>query len=74
MAASAGRRTLAQLYRQGWNEIPEVMASSYIMVLGLGLMGLSAYTYIKKDGDKKKYRFTYTVYRPDDPRVETIRK
>ena len=27
---------------------------------GLGLMGVSAYTYTKKDGDKKKYRFTYT--------------
>lgn len=26
-----------QLYRQGWHEIPEVMASSYMMLAGKGM-------------------------------------
>ncbi|KAK4317595.1 hypothetical protein Pmani_011331 [Petrolisthes manimaculis] len=74
MSAAAGRKTLSQLYRQGWHEIPEVMASSYMALIGLGLSGIGAYLYVKKDGDNRRYRLKYTVYRHDDERVKKIRE
>lgn len=70
-AARAGSKTLGQLYRQGWNEIPEVMASSYMMLAGFVLAGAGSYLYIKNEGERRRYRFVYTVYRPDDPKVKT---
>ncbi|XP_071552484.1 uncharacterized protein NdufA3 [Panulirus ornatus] len=74
MSAGAARRTLSQLHRQGWAEIPEVMASSYLMLVGVGFIGASMVMYSKNDGDNKRYRFQYTVYRPDDPRAKTIKE
>ncbi|KAG7159825.1 hypothetical protein Hamer_G022207 [Homarus americanus] len=72
--SAVGRKTLSQLYRQGWAEIPEVMASSYLLLVGVGFMGAASLMYVKKNGDNKRYRFEYTVYRPDDPRIKTIRE
>ncbi|KAG5875689.1 hypothetical protein JTB14_023968 [Gonioctena quinquepunctata] len=67
-------RGLVALFKRGWNEIPEVIGSSFFGVFGLGLTAFSVYCYYAKDGDNRKYKEHYTVYRHDDPRVDKIRK
>lgn len=74
MAAHAGRRTLRQLFQQGWTQIPEVIASSGLAVVGLVLGTYACYDYVKKDGDNRRYKKIYVIMRPDDPRVAKIRK
>ncbi|XP_013163452.1 PREDICTED: uncharacterized protein LOC106114697 [Papilio xuthus] len=74
MAAPATRRTIGQLFQQGWNEIPEVMASTGLAIVGIGLGVLGVYNYDKRDGDNKRYKQVYVIMRPDDPRVAKIRK
>lgn len=74
MSFGAPRRTIGQLFRQGWAEIPEVMSSSFMAIIGIGLASVGAYKYAKYDGDNRRYKMTYVVMRPDDPRVAKIRK
>ncbi|CAH3858390.1 uncharacterized protein LOC123708284 [Pieris brassicae] len=74
MAAQASRKTLAQLIRQGYDEIPEIYASSVLALVGIGLGTVGCYNYYKRDGDNKRYKKMYVVMRPDDPRVAKIRK
>lgn len=74
MASVAPRRTLSQLIRQGWNEIPEIFASSAAGLLGIGLAIAGCYNYEKNDGDNRRYKLVYVIMRPDDPRVQKIRK
>ncbi|XP_069188059.1 uncharacterized protein NdufA3 isoform X2 [Procambarus clarkii] len=57
---------VSQLYRQGWAEIPEVMASSVVALVGIGFMGIGSYLYIKYDGDRKRYRYHYTEFVVDE--------
>ncbi|XP_037797870.1 MATH and LRR domain-containing protein PFE0570w-like [Penaeus monodon] len=66
--------SVSQLYRQAWSEIPEVMASSVMLLLGTGLLAGSLMLYNNKKADNKRYRYVYTVYRPDDPRVSSIKE
>ncbi|XP_028039488.1 uncharacterized protein LOC114249960 [Bombyx mandarina] len=72
--AAASRKSLGQLIQQGWNEIPEIFASTGLGLVGIGLGVLGAYNYVKNDGDNRRYKGTYVVMRPDDPRVKLIRK
>lgn len=72
--AAASRRSLGQLLQQGWNEIPEVLASTGMAFAGIGLGILGCYNYAKNDGDNRRYKMTYVVMRPDDPRAKLIRK
>lgn len=72
--ASASRRTLGQLIQQGWNEIPEILASTGLAIAGIGMATVGCYNYVKMDGDNRRYKMTYVVMRPDDPKVQTIRK
>ncbi|XP_059049092.1 uncharacterized protein LOC131844272 [Achroia grisella] len=74
MAAPVSRRTIGQLLKQGWNEIPEIIASTGLALVGAGLATIGCYNYTKNDGDNKRYKMTYVVMRPDDPRVQKIRK
>lgn len=74
MAAQASRKTLAQLIRQGYDEIPEIYASSVLAVVGLGLGCWGGYRYVQRDGDNRRYKKVYMIMRPDDPRAEKIRK
>ncbi|KAJ0181427.1 hypothetical protein K1T71_003512 [Dendrolimus kikuchii] len=77
MAASAGaasRRTIGQLIQQGWNEIPEILATTGVALVGIGLATIGCYNYVKNDGDNKRYKSTYVILRPDDPRVKLIKK
>lgn len=74
MAVPATRRTLGQLLQQGWNEIPEVIGSTGLGIIGIGLGLVGCYNYVKRDGDNRRYKSVYMIMRPDDPRVAKIRK
>lgn len=74
MAGIASRRTIGQLIKQGWDEIPEVLATTGMGVIGLALAGIGAYNYYNTDGDNRRYKWTYVVMRPDDPKAKLIRK
>lgn len=73
-AAAAPSRGIIGLLKKGWNEIPEVMASSVMGLLGVGIAIFALNKYYADDGDNRRYKERYTVYRHDDPRVERIRK
>lgn len=65
---------VATLFKRGWNEIPEVIASSFMGLVGLGIGAAALINYQNKDGDNRRYKMEYTVYRPDDPRVKKIKE
>lgn len=46
--------------KKGWDEIPEVIASSVLALVGLGLGGIGLYNYYAKDGDNRRYKMEYT--------------
>jgi len=58
----------------GWNEIPEVMAANVLGMVGIGLAGIGLYRYYKNDGDNRRYKMSYVVYRPEDPRAARVHK
>lgn len=70
-AASSGR--LVSLFKRGWSEIPEVVGSSFIALIGLGLAGGGVYNYYRKDGDNRRFKSAIVVMRPEDPRAAKIR-
>ncbi|XP_060810343.1 uncharacterized protein LOC132904346 [Amyelois transitella] len=73
-AVNTSRRTIGQLLKQGWTEIPEVIASTGMALLGVGIGFYSCHLYEKDNGDNKRYKLTYVIMRPDDPKVKLIRK
>ncbi|XP_023020801.1 NADH:ubiquinone oxidoreductase subunit A3 [Leptinotarsa decemlineata] len=73
MSAAPSSRIVA-LWKRGWHEIPEIMGSSIMGLMGIGMTVASVYYYYAKDGDNRRYKERYTVYRHDDPRVARIRK
>lgn len=75
MAASAqASRGLTALFKRGWNEIPEVIGSSVMAVIGIGLTLVGLTNYYRKDSDNRRYKLDYVVMRPEDPRAARIRK
>lgn len=70
--AKAGR--LVTLFKQGWNEIPEVVGSSFMAVLGFGMAGFGLWNYYRKDGDNRRYKTGYVVMRSSDPRAAKVHK
>lgn len=74
MAANASRRSLGQLLQQGWTEIPEILASTGLALVGIGFGVVGCYNYIQRDGDNRKYKNMYVIMRPDDPKAKLIRK
>lgn len=74
MAAAQSSRGVANLLKRGWNEIPEVIGSSFMALVGVGLGLTGLYIYNQKDGDNRKHKFEYIVVRPDDPRAVQLKK
>ncbi|XP_049777154.1 uncharacterized protein LOC126174819 isoform X1 [Schistocerca cancellata] len=68
------RGMVVALFKRGWNEIPEVIGSSFMALIGFGLAGVGLYNYYSHDGNNRRYKELYTVYRSDDPRAARIRK
>lgn len=65
--AAASNRGLVALFKRGWNEIPEIIGSSFMALIGLGFMGTALKVYYDKDADFRKHKLEYTVIRHDDP-------
>ncbi|VEN59231.1 unnamed protein product [Callosobruchus maculatus] len=74
MSTAPANRGLVALFKKGWNEIPEVLGSSFMALIGVGISASALYMYYQKDGDNRRYKDRYTVYRHDDPRVARIRQ
>lgn len=72
-AAAPASRGLVALFKRGWNEIPEVVGSSIIGLLGFGFAGAGVYNYYSKDGDNRRFKSAIVVMRPEDPRAAKIR-
>lgn len=72
--AAAQTRGLGGLFKKAWNEIPEVVGSSFMGVIGLVMIGYGIKEYYAKDGDNRKHKMQYTVIRHDDPRVAKVHK
>lgn len=74
MATSpAASRGLVALFKRGWNEIPEVVGSGVIGVIGCFFGGYGLWRYYANDGDNRRFKSAIVIYRPDDPRVSKIR-
>ena len=74
MSVPVARRTLGQLLKQGWTEIPEVIASTGLAVFGIGCGVYACYKYVKNDGDNRRYKKVFVIMIPDDPRAAKIKK
>lgn len=72
--SAAPSRGLVGLFKRGWNEIPEIIGSSFMALIGLGLTGLALQTYYSKDADNRKHKLQYTVIRDDDPWAARVRR
>uniref|UniRef100_A0ABD2VUJ5 Uncharacterized protein n=1 Tax=Trichogramma kaykai TaxID=54128 RepID=A0ABD2VUJ5_9HYME len=64
---------IQSLWRQGWIEIPEVMASSGLALIGITL-SIGSYLYQDPKGWNLRYLNKELILRPDDPRVSRIKK
>jgi len=73
MTAPAARKSLVQLWKQGWNELPEIMGSSMFALFGIGIGIYSVRRYYKEELYNHRYKDLYLVYRPEDPRAARIR-
>lgn len=74
MASSpAASRGMAALFKRGWNEIPEIVGSSVIALIGGVLGGFALYKYYSEDGDNRRFKNAIVIYRSDDPRGQKIR-
>ncbi|KAG7304220.1 hypothetical protein JYU34_011158 [Plutella xylostella] len=62
--------TLMGLFKRGWWEIPEIMGTSCLALVGIGLAIGGMWRYKRENGANPEYKMTYTVVRPDDPRAQ----
>ncbi|XP_037300742.1 uncharacterized protein LOC119191053 [Manduca sexta] len=65
-------KSLIGLFKRSCWEIPEIMGSSCMALIGIGLGIAGVYKYYKEDGDNKEYKQTYLIVRPSDPRASKI--
>ncbi|XP_025988723.1 uncharacterized protein LOC105202838 [Solenopsis invicta] len=59
-------------WRKGWIEIPVTMGTSFLALLGTGMIFYTVYYGVTHDMTPKYYN-TLKIYRPDDPEVKKIR-
>lgn len=60
------------LFKQSCNEIPEIIGSAALALVGLSFGGYRLYQ-LNRDGKETKYKIVYTIIRSDDPRVARVR-
>lgn len=72
MAAPAGSRMVA-LFKRGWNEIPEVVGSTVVALIGGVIGSYGLWNYYRLDGDNRRFKTAIVIYRPDDTRISKIR-
>lgn len=69
MATTPASRGLGALIKRGWNEIPEILGSSFMALIGVGLGVAGIAIYESKKPNARIHKFEYIVVRPDDPRA-----
>jgi len=80
MAVAATRRgaslyeKLAYQWKRGWNEIPEVMAGTGLLIGGAAYTGYRSYLMYNTENRTKQFKHTYTIMRPDDPDTKWLRR
>jgi len=67
-----GVRAVA-LCKRGWNEIPEVVGSGLMAVVGASLGIYYALKFERDEMYQAQHRYFYTVYRHDDPKAAKVR-
>lgn len=70
--ASNGR--LVGLFKQGLNEIPEVMFAGVGALVAIALASGKIYYNVKNNKENKEYKMYPTYMRPDDPRTVKVHK
>ncbi|XP_071050546.1 uncharacterized protein [Onthophagus taurus] len=61
------------LLKKGWNEIPELIGSGFMGLIGIALSIFNLHYYYKNGLDNRKYKLEYTVIRDDDPKAAFVR-
>nr|BAN20676.1 unkown protein [Riptortus pedestris] len=69
MSASPYGRGLLGLLKKGWNEIPAVMATTGLALVGIGLSGYVYHVVSSNEIYTYKYKNDIMIVRPDDPRL-----
>jgi hypothetical protein len=64
---------LKGIFRQAMHEMPLITISAPFCIVGTALIIYHTYKYKQNDGNNRKYKFRYTLYRPDDPKVPYIK-
>lgn len=64
---------LVGLFKQGWWEIPEVMGSSFMALLGMGMATIGIYNYKQRGGENREYKAVYYIVRKGDPRADKLK-
>ncbi|ALC49363.1 CG9034 [Drosophila busckii] len=72
MSASAARGSTS-LLKRAWHEIPDIVGGSAMAIAGIVMAGIGLVNYYSKDGDNRRYKQGYVVYRHDDPRAQKVR-
>lgn len=72
MSASTARGSIS-LLKRAWNEIPDIVGGSAMAITGLIMAGIGLTNYYAKDGDNRRYKMGYVVFRHDDPRAQKVR-
>lgn len=72
MSASAARGSTS-LFKRAWNEIPDIVGGSAMAICGLVMAGIGLSNYYAKDGDNRRFKTGYVVFRHDDPRADRVR-
>ncbi|XP_017042056.1 uncharacterized protein LOC108088646 [Drosophila ficusphila] len=72
MSASAARGSTS-LLKRAWNEIPDIVGGSALALAGIVMATIGVANYYANDGDNRRYKLGYVVYRHDDPRAQKVR-
>lgn len=65
--------TLIGLFKRGWWEIPEIMGSTGLALVGIGLGIMGMYNYVKNDCENTEFKKVYFIVRPEDPRAKLLK-
>lgn len=72
MAATSGR--FVSLFKQGLNEIPEVLLAGTAATIMSVVASVRLYYMIKNEESNHKYKLLPVYMRPEDPRVAKVHK
>lgn len=71
--ASKYGKGLTGLFKKFWDEMPEVVGSTALGLVGLGIGVYIIRDFLQKGEFIPKYKESYVVYRHDDPKIALIK-